>query len=126
MPMNYELDTTRGLILTTASGILTDAEFRTCTVRLLQDEHIHANMRELCDFQAVTRFEVTSVTVQWTADAERRHPFLSGRRLAIVVASDIVYGMSRMYQLLSEDHFPTLAVFRDLAEAKAWLGIESD
>lgn len=35
----------------------------------------------------------------------------------------VIYGLARMYQILSEEHDPQIAVFRDIGEARAWLGL---
>ena len=50
-------------------------------------------------------------------------PALGSYRLAIVAPRDDVYGMARMYQALTEQAFPHVGVFRDLATAAAWLGV---
>lgn len=43
-------------------------------------------------------------------------------RIAIVAASDVQFGMSRMYEVLIEGRSPgTHRIFRDIEEAEAWL-----
>jgi hypothetical protein len=42
-------------------------------------------------------------------------------RRAIVVQSDLGFGMSRMYELLRGDLTQTIRVFRDVDQAKRWL-----
>ena len=45
-------------------------------------------------------------------------------KLAVVASSDVVYGVSRMWEIVTESHtFMTTNVFRDLEEAEDWLGI---
>jgi hypothetical protein len=53
----------------------------------------------------------------------RLTPFGAGARRAIVVGSDVVYGMARMYQILRDTAPDHLEVFRDLASNVAWLGL---
>lgn len=102
----------------------------------IEDEHIlgtYARLAEspdydyaaddLVDLTDVTRFDVTSDGLRQVMG------FFSGAdqlgihtRLAIVAPADVVYGVSRMYQMLRGDDVPEeIAVFRDMDEAKAWL-----
>ncbi len=46
---------------------------------------------------------------------------LEGCRLAIVASEDLVYGMARMYEMQVGALPPSVGVFRDMAEAEAWL-----
>lgn len=55
----------------------------------------------------------------------RTHFLDSPTRVAIVAPTDLTYGMSRMYQLVTEFRSPSeVGVFRDMASALAWLGRE--
>ena len=51
----------------------------------------------------------------------RRYPERARARIAYVVASDLGFGMSRMYELLSDASPQYNALFRDHDEAMAWL-----
>ena len=48
------------------------------------------------------------------------------RKVAILVSSDIGFGMMRMLAMIRERPGLVLNVFRDLEEAKAWLGLPAD
>ncbi len=48
------------------------------------------------------------------------------RKVAILVSSDVGFGMMRMLALMRERPGLVLNVFRDLEEAKAWLGLPAD
>ena len=48
------------------------------------------------------------------------------RKVAILAPSDLGFGMMRMLALMREQPGLTLNVFRDLEEAKAWLGLPAD
>ena len=41
--------------------------------------------------------------------------------LAVVARSDVLFGMSRMLEVMAEPHFTTTRVFRELVPAQAWL-----
>ncbi len=48
------------------------------------------------------------------------------RKVAILASSDFGFGMMRMLALMRERPGLVLDVFRDLGEAKAWLGLPAD
>ena len=48
---------------------------------------------------------------------------LGAYKLAIVAAEQVVFGMGRMYQMLTERNLPHVAVFKDYDAAVHWLGI---
>ncbi len=48
------------------------------------------------------------------------------RKVAILASSDFGFGMMRMLALMRERPGLVLDVFRDLEEAKAWLGLPAD
>jgi hypothetical protein len=48
------------------------------------------------------------------------------RKVAILVSSDLGFGMMRMLGAMRERPGLVLNVFRDLEEAKAWLGLPAD
>jgi hypothetical protein len=42
--------------------------------------------------------------------------------LAVVAERDVLFGMSRVFEALTESHFASARVFRRRDEAEAWLG----
>ena len=52
------------------------------------------------------------------ADAARKVRFGS---IAIVVTSEILFGMARVFETFTEAHFARTAVFRSREAAEAWL-----
>ncbi len=45
-------------------------------------------------------------------------------RRAIVADKDITFGMARMYEVFREDAPEEIKLFRDIAEARRWLGLD--
>jgi hypothetical protein len=80
-------------------------------------------MVELSDVRFVDRLDVTPRGVQaMSAHDEANSPQLQGYKLAIVASADVVFGMARMYSALTE-RSAQVNVFRDIDEARAWLGV---
>ena len=44
-----------------------------------------------------------------------------GPPLAILVASELQYGLSRMYQILASEHQPEIGIFSDTEKAEQWI-----
>ena len=73
------------------------------------------------DFSCISSENVTSfmeyVSKQWGTEGKSK--------AALIVSYDLGYGMSRMYQTLMDGATSSkIAVFRDINEAKEWIGAE--
>jgi hypothetical protein len=125
MPISYRIDEARGLVLTTASGTLTDSDILQLKARLAADPRWKPGLRELSDIRSIDRLDVTTKGVQQMAMRDEGDAAaLASYRLAIVVSHQFVYGMARMYQMLTERTAPNVGVFQDMEEAKRWLAEE--
>lgn len=123
MPISYRIDPERNFVFTTASGILTDDDILDLKRRLTADPEFRAGMRELSDVRAVTDLRVTAQGVRSMVDEDaKQSSTLHSYKLAIVAGKDSVFGMARMYQMLTEGNLPHVAVFRDYETAARWLG----
>ena len=122
MPLTYRIDAARRLVLTHATGVLTDADLLAHKERLVHDPAFDPGMSQLSDIRNIERLDVTAAGVQAMVDhdnsnAPRRH----GHRMALVVPADEAFGMARMYQLMHHNEEENIGVFRTISEAEAWL-----
>jgi hypothetical protein len=125
MPISYRIDPERNLVLTTASGILTDDDVLQHKAHLVQDPAFQPGMKELSDIRGIDRLEVTPAGVRaMVQQDERDGARVASHQLALVLSKDVAYGMARMYQTLAESKMGSVGVFRDAAEAIAWLQSE--
>jgi hypothetical protein len=123
MPISYRIDSERGLVITTASGVLTDDDILELKRRLAADPEFKMGMRELSDVRAVTDLQVSTEGVRrMAAMDESPSSARSSHKLAIVAGSDATFGMARMYQMFTESNQPHVAVFKDYDRARRWLG----
>ena len=124
MPISYTIDKQRKLVLTKATGILTDADLYNHKRALMTDPDFEPGMRELSDVRAVEELRVTPSGVWSLMAIDKEHEDkLKTFKLAIVVSGDSTFGMARMYQAVTEQTMPNVGVFRNDVEAKEWLGI---
>ena len=64
----------------------------------------HPPCRGILDFSGVTGFEVSSEAIKQVAAAPPIFP--AGYMLVLVTPKDFIYGMARMFQILSEKDSP--------------------
>ena len=126
MPISYRIDLQQRIVYTTANGVLTDGELLAHKHRLVRDPDFEAGMVELSDVRGVDRLAVTPEGVRRFVEQDRVDAGRLGNyKLAIVASHDVAFGMARMYATLTEKEASTVAVFRDMEEAKAWLDLRS-
>jgi hypothetical protein len=119
MPIQYVIDRIHQRILTHADGLVT---FEDLSQHLDAEERDRGlELPELFDARGAT----TNVTVQQVrtlvyraANTLRRIPL---GPTAIVATDYLVFGMARMYAILTEDAGARVEVFRDVESANRWL-----
>ena len=121
MPIQYRIDPDREIVFMTAEGSLTDADLEKLRASMQSDPDFHPNLNQLGDFRATDFSGLTATGVR--ALAERISDSDQSQR-AIIVSTDLAFGMSRMYQILTDENPAKVMVFKDMTEARAWLGLE--
>jgi hypothetical protein len=121
MPVTYEIDADRGLIRTRCIGKTTlreviahFAELRSMT-SLPQPLDVQLDFTELTALPNLDQLEIAADS---TASLT---PTLKWGVLAIVVRDQLVYDTSRIYEALISHYFQAVRIFRDGADADAWL-----
>ncbi|MGH7605140.1 MAG: hypothetical protein ACRENK_14245 [Gemmatimonadaceae bacterium] len=124
MPATYTIDRERQLVMSRIWGPATEAEVLEHNRKLKTDPLFDPKFQQFADMTDVTEILVSTDTIEETAhDAF----FAPGVRRAFVAKDDACYGMARMYALYAESLGQLVHVFREVAEAEAWLGLrESD
>ncbi len=122
MPVSYRIDRERRIVFTEASGVVTDSELIEFQKQLRDDPEFEPDFHQLSDCRAIDEVGVTSEGVQ---EAASRSPFGQGSLRAIVVSSDVAFGMARMFENLRHEAQDEVRVFRNAQEARRWLGLES-
>jgi hypothetical protein len=118
MAGGYAIDVERALVLTRGWDVLTDDDVHIHASTLARDPRFHPRFAQLADLRDVTRIDVTPAGVRKLAAL---NPFGDGSQRAIVASMDVVFGISRMYESLSEKPDQKVRVFRDLDLALDWL-----
>jgi len=122
MPINYTIDEERNLVLTVASGTLYDADVMQHKAALRDDPRVTPDIKELSDVRGIEQLDVTETGIRQMIRFDRdAAASTGGHTLAIVATEDIIFGMARMYEMLTEQNVRSVQVFRDIDEATRWL-----
>ena len=119
-----EFDAKNNILRGTVEGPLTDGLLLSYYEAAARYTASHPPCRGIWDFSRVTaRVEVSSQTVR---ELVKRRPIIPVGYMRIVVApQDIIFGMMRMLQILSEGARPEFHVVRTMDEAYRLLLVES-
>jgi len=123
MPGSYLLHSTRNLVISRGWDILTLADLLTHARALRGDPGFVPSFRQIVDLRDVTDLEIDASGIRQIADES---PFGAGASRAIVVKSDVNYGLARMFQMLRAHAPDEIQIFRDMSPALAWLGLTQD
>jgi hypothetical protein len=119
MTMFHKIDKVRRLVLSSGSGVLNKEEAQSHQTRLLADPDFDPTYSQLIDFTHITQFDLSSDDVRLLA---QRNIFSPNSRRAFLVASDLAFGLGRMYEILREGAGERgIRIFRTLEEALDWV-----
>jgi hypothetical protein len=119
LPADYEINAELRLVITHASGILTDSDVLDYYTRLKNDPRFDPTYNQLCDLRPVTRIATAPETLRELA---RSRIFAPAARRAFITQAGADFGLARMFQTFCEIEGTSVGVFKDAREAEAWLG----
>jgi hypothetical protein len=90
--------------------------------RLAADPDFDPAYRQLVDLRGISKVDVTGAGLR---SLGRANPWNEPTRRAIVCGLDVVFGMARMYQLLTDEDPHEVRVFREISEALDWLALDT-
>jgi hypothetical protein len=120
MPVAFTVDTRRRLVLSRGWAVVTDRELLIHARALAADPRFEPSCLQLTDLRQVSSLKITVEGVHQMALVS---PVGAGARRAILVGTDEVYGVARMFQMLREGQPDHVQIFRELNGALAWLGV---
>ena len=119
METQLKIDSSDRVVIVTVSGVLGDAELQSLGDQLEKNPEVAPDFALLIDLRQADGKTVTSAGVR--ALATRPLVFSTTSRRAVVVPSDLGFGMARMYEMLRESRGGGMRVFRDYDEARRWV-----
>jgi len=89
---------------------------------LLNDDRFGPGYRFLVDFRELESFDLRAEDfVRINGEASESLHMIAGATTAVVVGSDVIFGMMRMYQQLATELPARMEIFRDFDEAREWI-----
>jgi len=122
MPATYEIDEAREIVFSRATGQVTEAELFAHQDALRSDPRFRPHFRQLYDCSEATEAEVSAEVMRRLA---KETPFAPVARRALVSPHSMGYGLMRMFQVLADPHLHNIQVFREMEEARLWLGLDA-
>jgi hypothetical protein len=127
VPISHRWDARLRTLFVEVSGLVTEAELVDAARKLTADPSLPPGRRELVDLggaepSAITPPVLKRVAAIFTASDEKP----AESRVAFYAPGDLFFGLSRMYEAYRSASGVQMRIFRDLREARAWLGIEGE
>ena len=123
METQLQVDGAARVVIVTVIGVLGDAELQGLGDQLEKNPEVAPDFALLIDLRQADGKTVTSAGVR--SLATRALVFSQASRRAVVVPSDLGFGMARMYEMLREGRGGGMRVFRDYDEARRWVAQRS-
>jgi len=126
MVVKIRVDAAARVRYSVLEGIVDDEELVDAYAAVLADPDFDPTLNDLVDASGVRRVDVTPAGVRRLADLIRQIDRLAlPTKVAVVAPDDVAYDAARMYESFRVgQHAPAEhRVFRDLAEARRWLGL---
>ncbi len=121
MPVTYRVDKAQRVVFATREGSLTEREELAFQRDLVKDADFEPSFDALCDYRGVTAVDLTPSSLEELAV---RNPFGKDGRVAFVVSSNWLHEFGRLLETLSEHMTQEVRIFREMAEARRWLGLD--
>ena len=126
MPVNTVIDKKAGVMIRTVTGELTFEDIKSSYEASLIRPDFQMNMHVIWDLRdadasKIYKEDVIKIARYFETYIKNGDEY----KAALVVSSDLEYGLSRMYQVAVADLPAEIGIFRGLEEAKKWVG-ESD
>ena len=123
MPATFVIDHANRLVRSRAWGVLEEEDLAATQLGVRSDKQFDPMYRQIYDFSEVTEIRVSGERLRLLA---YNSPFSPKAARAIVVNSDVAYGMARMYSLMGDRDPEFFRIFRDRESALRWLGANDD
>jgi len=125
--MSYELDPDNHAVMTRVWGVMSDADALGHERRLIDDSSVPTNPRQIIDLREVAGFDVTQDGMLRMVELDNAHAARLGEGMvAIVAPEDLMFGISRMFQIVTDSSPWQVSVFRTTHEARRWLDLSPE
>jgi hypothetical protein len=121
MPMSYCVDASTRMLIVAAEGAVTQDERLSTMRRWLSDPAYEPGMSTLCDFSASTSTPTLKELQEIVAFIGRHADLIGKKKLAVVAARTLTFGVARQFQALTDSGPLEVKVFTTRSDAVEWL-----
>ena len=121
MQVHRTIDEIKGIVCTTITGEISLRDIQADMARLASEPSYRPQMRGLIDLRQATSLMSTDEMLTLTQLIKSSPRTVSGARRALLVGSDLMYGLYRMFESFSSGGTVHYHVFFDENEARQWL-----
>jgi hypothetical protein len=123
MPVDLRHDHEKGLLYATVTNPFTPDDLNAALAEITNSKQYAAHAPTLWDMRAVEFAHFNRDLELEFIEVRRRFPNRDKARVALIVATDLAFGMLRMYETLSElnDLPQTMRILHDYTEGENWL-----
>ena len=124
MPVTSQIDSSLGVVFSTCQGVVTQEDILAQIEMFNTDPAFQPSFDHLVDMRGTTRLDVSGEGIRLVST---HSVFNEKSHRALVAVKDDIFGMARMYQLFREwsEKPDQVRIFRDMEEARRWLGFET-
>ena len=127
MPILYRIVPDKKVAYIKASGNVSVDEIMIEGARMFAETEWENGFNILCDYREITEFDLSNEDIHKVTDQDKLHePIFDKSKCAVVATSNLVFGLSRMWEILSQNTNLTTMVFKDIREAIDWLEMDMD
>ena len=124
MPIIYKIIPDLKFAYIRGMGKVTTDEIMTAGAKMFTESEWKNGFNILIDYREITELSVKTEDVEKIINQDKNNELLFDKsKCAIVASSDLVFGVSRMWEILSEDNKITTMVFRNIEDSLRWLGL---
>lgn len=122
MPITSQIDSSLGVVFSTFQGVVIKEDIEAQVERFKKDPAFQPSFNHLVDTRGTTQFDVLAEDLRAVSS---QSAFNKKSRRAVVAETEELFGLARMYTVFREAAAPDqMMVFRDMAEARRWLGLD--
>jgi len=125
MPIESIVLPEHNLVLTRVTGELADRELMTYLDQVRADRRLSPGRLGLADVRdMVVGSSLTLDGIRAVGELDRQDAGIRRGRLAVVASTEVIFGFARVYAAHAETAVDSVKVFRTVAEAIRWLGLD--
>jgi hypothetical protein len=121
MPIEFRYDLKKKAIFGTVKSPATIEDFKAAMNAVMTSDQFPPDMRTLWDMRELDFTQIDRNFQTKLVKIRKQFPERGAARLAFIVADDLGFGMSRMFEMLTGDASGRIGVFKSFSEGEEWL-----